>query len=67
MKVRADARELLRWAEERGWEASPTQKGHLRFLKEGVDKPVFAGRNLGDPRAVRNAKAELLRAERRDG
>jgi hypothetical protein len=66
MRVRADARELVRWARDRGWEVEPTNGNHLRFSKDGVERPVFAGQRLGDPRAVRNAKAQLLRSERND-
>ena len=57
-------RRLIEAARERGWAVSRTASGHLRMRHPGSTL-VLAGGTPSDTGAVRNATADLKRAERR--
>lgn len=62
-KNRKRAKEVIDWAEGRGWKATRTKKGHLRFEKPG-HPVVFAASTPSDHRAEKNFRAMILRFER---
>ncbi len=52
-------REIIRRARRQGWTVRQTARGHFKFYApNGVDL-VVVGSHLGDPRASKNALAEL--------
>lgn len=58
-----EMREVIAWAEARGWSAARTAGGHVRFMRDGC-RPVFAAATPSDGRAAANTRA-LLRRETR--
>lgn len=56
-------RALIEFALAEGWNVSRTPGGHLKFLKPGLP-PIYTSSTASDHRADRNARAQLLRAER---
>lgn len=54
---------LVAYALAEGWNVVRTAGGHLKFTKPGLP-PIFTSSMAGDYRAGRNAKAQLLRAQR---
>lgn len=55
-------RELLKLANELGWELKRTGGNHLVFVKPGMP-PVFTGSTPSDARGLKNNRARLLRME----
>lgn len=64
MASRKDTLQLVRWAEERGWVATLTQKGHIKLTRPGHDTIILSG-TPSDFRSVLNEKARIKRAERK--
>lgn len=62
MTRRKDTHEIIQWARRRGWTATRTASGHLRFTK--ADRPpVITGSSLAG-RNMANARADLARNDR---
>jgi hypothetical protein len=56
-------KDIIRWANERGWSVELTNGSHLKFIKPG--KPIIFGSSTpGDWRAIKNVKAKMERADR---
>lgn len=53
--------DLLRIARGQGWTVKHTLGGHYKLFSPDGEKLVVIGRNMGDPRAMKNAVAELKR------
>lgn len=59
-----DSLQLIRWAEDRGWQATLTKNGHVKLTREGHDSVIIAS-TPSDRRAVLNEKSRVKRAERK--
>lgn len=57
---------LIEFAVGEGWEVTRTPGGHLKFVKTGLP-PIYTSATPSDHRAERNARAQLLRAQRQSG
>jgi len=57
---------LIEFALGEGWHVTRTPGGHLKFVKTGLP-PIFTSATPSDHRAERNARAQLLRAQRQFG
>lgn len=56
-----EVRELVKWAEdELGYVAERTGGGHIRFLHDDVEKPIFCPSSPSDYRSLRNTEALLI-------
>ncbi|CAL9676907.1 MULTISPECIES: hypothetical protein [Streptomyces] len=56
-----EERDLAKRAEEQGFEVRRTSKGHYMVTKDGERITTISGTS-SDPRALKNAKAQLKRA-----
>jgi hypothetical protein len=63
--MKRDLRALLQHARQRGWRVERTRSGHWR-LQHRTGALVFTGTTPSCPRSLRNLRADLKRAERRD-
>lgn len=61
-RFRKGAREVILYAEALGYTCSITGHNALRFCHPSVPKPVFGSSQTGDPRGLKNLRAELRRA-----
>lgn len=61
-----DLSKLFRVARSRGWTCQRTRHGHI-MMRHPNGAVVFTGSTPSDARAIRNAKADIARAERRAG
>lgn len=64
MASRKDSLQLIRWAEDRGWQAMLTKSGHVKLTREGHDSVIIAS-TPSDRRAMLNEKARVKRSERK--
>lgn len=64
--LRPETRDLVRWAEERGWTVTKTAGSHLRFARPGCGV-VFGSSTPSDHRSVLNIRKKLERSERQGG
>ena len=53
--------DIIRRARSQGWRVKLTARGHYKFYAPDGKGLVVVGSHLGDPRAVKNALAELRR------
>lgn len=66
MSNAAEWRPLIRWARARGWEMVTRKRaGSHRFLRRPGHEQITFSIESSDPRAIRNVRALVLRAERR--
>jgi hypothetical protein len=61
--VKRDLQKLITYAQGRGWTATTTRNGHIR-LRHPNGALIYTGSTPSDHRAVRNAAADIRRAER---
>ncbi|PYD63956.1 hypothetical protein [Gluconacetobacter entanii] len=61
-RFRKGAREVILYAEALGYTYSITGHNTLRFCHPSAQKPVFGSAQTGDPRGLKNLRAELRRA-----
>lgn len=61
-RFRKGAREIILYAEALGFTCSITGHNTLRFCHPSARKPVFGSFHSGDPRGLKNLRAELRRA-----
>ncbi|MFT8634802.1 hypothetical protein [Novacetimonas hansenii] len=61
-RFRKGAREVILHAEALGYTCSITGHNALRFCHPLARKPVFGSSQTGDPRGLKNLRAELRRA-----
>jgi hypothetical protein len=61
--MKRDLQKLVTYAQGRGWTVTKTAGGHIR-LAHANGAVIFTGSTPSDWRAVRNATADLRRAER---
>lgn len=57
-----DLRDFLRWAGKRGWTATNTNGGHIKYTKPGCP-PVFGARSPSDRRGLKNLRSMIERIE----
>jgi hypothetical protein len=61
--MKRELKRLIETAAARGWTATTTRNGHIR-LAHANGAVIYTGSTPSDHRAVRNAAADLRRAER---
>jgi hypothetical protein len=61
--MKRDLQKLITYAQARGWTVTKTASGHIR-LRHPSGALIYTGSTPSDHRAVRNAAADVRRAER---
>ena len=64
MSHKKQLKQMLRDAEEQGWNISSTKSGHLKWIFQKTGGFFFSGSTLGDHRAFKNILSNMRRIEK---